>query len=812
MILAHDERVALAAGDFAEAVRRHVRYGRGKRFSEATRADLLDAVSFACREWLVDRLLASEQRMRDRDEKRVYYLSLEFLIGRSLEASLHNLGALDAVRRALAPLGVDLDELFQLEPDAGLGNGGLGRLAACYLDSLATQDLPGYGYGINYEHGLFRQVIEGGEQQERPDSWRLLGSPWLIQHAEKPVSVPVYGRAERGPDGAARGRWVDYGVILGVAHDLPVAGFGGSTVNWLRLYSATTADQFDVGLFNRGDYLRAFERKLSTESISKILYPSHSHEAGRELRLLQEYFFVACAVRDILRRYQETHSDLTGLPQKAAIQLNDTHPALAVAELVRMLVDEHAVPFERAFEITRATLAFTNHTLLPEALETWPRSLLARVVPRHLQIIEEINFRFLAEVNARWPGDVDRLRRTSIVEQEAVRMAQLAIVGSHRTNGVSRLHSELVRTRLVPDMAELWPERFESVTNGVTPRRWLLQANPRLAELVTGRIGPGWIRDLEKLRGIEPALDEAEFRAELRAIKRDNKQRLAKRVRAETGIALDPEALFDVQVKRIHLYKRQTLAALHAIHLYLRVVEDGAALEHPRACLFAGKAAPEYFLAKLVIRLLCSISRAVETDPRAREQLRVVFVPDYRVSLAEVIIPGADLSEQISTAGFEASGTGNMKLALSGALTIGTLDGANIEIRDAVGDENFYLFGLRAEEVEALRSNGSYDPQAVVAASPALARVIDALRGERIARDGAEVFAPLLHHLFDERDPYFVLADFEAYRATQERAAADYRDADAWSRRAGLNVARMGWFSSDRAVREYATRIWGLAG
>ncbi len=814
MILGPEERAALAAGDFAESVRRHIRYGRGKRFEDATPADLLGAVSLACREWLVDRLLETEQRVRDRDEKRIYYLSLEFLIGRSLEASLHNLGALDDVRGALARFAIDLDELLEREPDAGLGNGGLGRLAACYLESLATQGLPGFGYGINYEHGLFRQVIEGGEQRELPDSWRMLGSPWLIPHAEKPVAVPVYGRAGRRPRGGGEGAWVDYGVILGVPHDMPVAGYGGRTVNWLRLYSATTADQFDVGLFNRGDYLRAFERKLSTENISKILYPSSSHEAGRELRLLQEYFFVACAVRDILRRYFETSSDLAGLPDKVAIQLNDTHPALAVAELVRTFVDEHELPFEQAFEITRATLAFTNHTLLPEALETWPRPLLARVVPRHLQLIEEINFRFLSEVHSRWPGDVDRLRSTSIIDEsqpKQIRMAHLAIVGSHRTNGVSRLHSELVRTRLVPEMAELWPERFDSVTNGVTPRRWLLQANPGLSELVTRRIGPGWIRDLEALRALEPALDEEGFRVELRAIKRANKERLARRVVLETGIALDPDALFDIQVKRMHLYKRQTLAALHAIHLFLRVVEDGQELEHSRACLFAGKAAPEYFLAKLVIRLLCAISQAVESEPRAREQMRVVFVPDYRVSLAEVMIPGADLSEQISTAGFEASGTGNMKLALSGALTIGTLDGANIEIREAVGEENFYLFGLRAEEVASHRAKGSYAPERAMEASPALARVIGALRDGRIAADGAELFAPLLRHFFEDGDPYFVLADFDAYCAAQERAARDYRDADAWSRRAGQSVSRMGWFSSDRAVREYASRIWELA-
>jgi starch phosphorylase len=594
---------------------------------------------------------------------------------------------------------------------------------------------------------------------------------------------------------------------------MPIAGYGGDTVNWLRLYSATTADEFDVALFNQGDYLRAFERKLSTERISKILYPSGSTEAGQELRLLQEYFFIACALRDIVRRYTDTHASLEGLPDKVAIQLNDTHPALAVAELMRILVDEHALSFERAFELTRATLSYTNHTLLPEALEVWTRPLLARVVPRHLQIIEEINFRFLAEVERRWPGDVDRLRRTSIIEEghpKRVRMSHLAIVGSHAVNGVSRLHSELVRTTLLPDFALVWPERFHNVTNGVTPRRWLLQANPGLAELVTRRIGPGWIRDLEALRQLEPALEEPGFRAELRAVKRANKERLAELVYAETGVALDPCALFDVQIKRIHLYKRQLLAALHAIHLFLRA-QDGDAPPQPRACVFAGKAAPEYVLAKLVIRLLCAISRTVEADPRARELLRVVFVPDYRVSLAEVIVPAADLSEQISTAGFEASGTGNMKLALNGALTMGTLDGANLEIRDAVGEENFYVFGMHAQEIADLRAGGAYAPEQVMAGSPALARVIGELKSARFAGEAGDAFGPLLHHLFDERDPYFVLADFDAYCAAQERAARDYADADAWSLRAGRNVARTGWFSSDRAVREYADRIWRLS-
>jgi starch phosphorylase len=808
-----EDRAAVDAGGFLEAVRRYVHYGRGKRLEDTTQGDLFEAVALASREWLVERMLESERRVRERDAKRVYYLSLEFLIGRSLEASLRNLGAFEEVRRVLAEQRIDLDALCHAEPDAGLGNGGLGRLAACYLDSLATQGLPGYGYGINYEHGLFRQVIENDLQHERPDSWRQHGSPWLIPHPEHPVGVPVYGRADRRPRGGGAGSWHDCRVIVGLPSDMPIAGYGGDTVNWLRLYSATTADEFDVALFNQGDYLRAFERKLSTERISKILYPSGSSEAGQELRLLQEYFFVACALRDIVRRHLDLHASLESLPDKVAIQMNDTHPALAVPELMRMLVDEQALPFERAFEITRATLAYTNHTLLPEALEVWTRPLLARVVPRHLQIIEEINFRFLADVERRWSGDIDRLRRTSIIEEghpKRIRMGHLAMVGSHHLNGVSRLHSELVRTRLWPDFAELWPERFLNVTNGVTPRRWLLQANPGLAALITRRLGAGWIRDLEQLRGLEPALDEAGFRAELRAIKRANKLRLAERIDAETGIALDPDALFDVQVKRIHLYKRQLLAGLHAIHLFLRAL-DGQAPPHPRACVFAGKAAPEYFLAKLVIRLLCAISRAVEAEPRAREHLRVVFAPDYRVSLAEMIVPAADLSEQISTAGFEASGTGNMKLALNGALTMGTLDGANIEIRDAVGEENLYLFGLRADQVTALRENGAYDPHQPVAESPALSRVIDALKNWSFSGD-ADVFAPLLHHLFEERDPYFVLADFDAYCAAQEGAARDYTDAEAWSLRSGRNIARMGWFSADRAVREYATGIWGLTG
>ncbi len=810
MNLTPKERAALEAGAFADEVRDHVRYGRAKPFDKATPFDLLQATSLACRKWAVDRMIETEDRVRSSRTKRVYYLSLEFLVGRSLESSLRNLLSLEEVRRELARLGVDLESLVEAEPDAGLGNGGLGRLAACFLDSLATRDFAGYGYGINSEHGLFRQLIMDGEQRERPDSWRPLGSPWLIPRPERAVAVPVYGQAGRRPRGGGPGRWADWSVIVGVPSDMPVVGFAGRTVNWLRLYSAGATQPMDVDLFHAGDYLRAFERTLANERISKLLYPSNSTDAGRELRLLQEYFFSACAVRDLMRRFLEEVDDLDALPDHVAIQLNDTHPSLAVPELIRILVDERGYDFDRATELARETLAYTNHTLLPEALETYPRPLLARVVPRHLQIIEELNARFLKAVRLRWPDDVERVRRLSVVEEshpKRIRMANLSIIGSHCVNGVSELHSRLVKTRLVPEFAELWPERFTNVTNGITPRRWLLQANPGLAELITKEIGPGWIGELDRLAEIEPAVGDAGFRSELRSVKRSNKQRLAELVRQTLDRTIDLDSMFDVQVKRIHLYKRQLLAALHAIHLYLRITEDGDDLESPRTCIFAGKAAPEYFLAKLVIRLINSLGSHFEADPRCREQLRVVFVPDYRVSLAEVIIPAADVSEQISTAGFEASGPGNMKLALNGALTVGTLDGANIEIRNAVGDENIYIFGLRADEVESL---SQVDPHRSLAQNPALERVIEALASDRFSRDEPGVFQPLLHHLFDEGDPYCVLPDFESYRAVQERVAADFQHPDEWTHRAGLNIARTGRFSSDRAIEEYAERIWGL--
>ena len=584
-------------------------------------------------------------------------------------------------------------------------------------------------------------------------------------------------------------------------------------MNTLRLYSARASSEFDIEIFNRGDYVRAVEEKMHSERISKVLYPADSYEAGKELRLLQEYFFVACALRDIVARYLRKHASFDAFPDQVAIQMNDTHPALAVAELMRMFVDQHRLPWERAFELTVRTLGYTNHTLLPEALEKWPQPLLGRVLPRHLEIIERINLDFLAQVNTRWPGDVDRLRRMSIIEEgfpKQVRMGHLAIVGAHSVNGVAKLHTELLRTRVIPDFDEFYPGKINNKTNGITPRRWLLRANPGLAKLVTGRIGDGWIRDLDHLRELEPFAEEAAFRSEFRAVKRANKGKLEKLILDLTRVSVDADSIFDVQVKRIHEYKRQLLFVMRVIHEYLSIVEDGIVPEQPHTCIFAGKAAPEYLRAKLVIKLVNNVAQVVNADPATAGALRVAFVPDYRVSLAEAIIPAADLSEQISTAGKEASGTGNMKFALNGALTLGTLDGANVEIRDEVGEENIYIFGLRAEEVEQLREGGQYDPRTVARESRHAQRVVDCLENDRFCAREHGLFRPLWESLMLHGDPYFVLADFDDYVATFERASRDYADREAWSRRAILNVARVGPFSSDRTIRQYAEEIWGI--
>jgi glycogen phosphorylase len=796
-----------------EGMETFLRYARGSVWQEASIREKLQALSVAVRRPAIDAMRESERRYHDQDAKRLYYLSMEFLMGRALGNNLTNLGLYDDAKSILAELGSDLEEIAAQEPDAALGNGGLGRLAACFLDSLATLDMPGFGYGINYEFGLFRQTFVNGFQHEKPDHWLDSGgSPWLIERNDDEVRVPVYGSiAHTSAGGVYRPSWVDYKEIIGIPHDMPIVGYGGTTVNVLRLFTARSSDEFDIGIFNAGDYIAAVQHKINTEAITKILYPSDSVDRGRELRLLQEYFLVACSVRDILRRYRQTHDSFDDFAEKIAIQMNDTHPALTVAELMRTFIDELEMPWEQAWAITVKTCGYTNHTLLPEALERWPVELMERVLPRHLQIIGEINRRLLLEVERRFPGDIAVAQRVSIFEEgerRNVRMANLAMAGSHSVNGVAALHSELVKTTLAPDFYKLWPERFNNKTNGVTPRRWLLNANRPLASLITKAIGDGWTRDLDELRRLELFADDAALLERLDDVKGRNKLALAKVTHDLTGIALDPESMFDVQVKRMHEYKRQLLNILHVVHRYWRIVEDGATPLVPRTFLFAGKAAPGYFMAKLIIKLIHSVGEVVNADPRTRDWLRVVFLPDYRVSLAEAIIPAAELSEQISTAGKEASGTGNMKLALNGALTIGTLDGANIEIRDEVGAENIFIFGLKADEVAALLANG-YRPELYLA-NVEVRRIVDTIAAGHFSRGDKDIFRPIVAKLTSARDEYVHLADLEPYLEAQERVDELYLDRGAWRRKSLLNVARMGKFSSDRTIAEYARDIWGI--
>ena len=788
-----------------EGIDAFLRFARGKVWDEASPREKLHALAVAVRRPSLDAMRESERRYREQDAKRLYYLSMEFLMGRALGNNLANLRLYHDTKAILSELGADLEELEALEPDAALGNGGLGRLAACFLDSLATLDFPGFGYGINYEFGLFRQSIVNGFQHEKPDHWLEGGSPWLIERPDESIVVPVYGSLSHVQErGAYRPSWVDTKTIIGVPHDMPIVGYGGRTVNVLRLFTAHSSDEFDIGIFNAGDYISAVQHKINTEAISKILYPSDSVDRGRELRLLQEYFLVACAVRDIMKRYFAAHDSFDDFSSRVAIHMNDTHPALTVAELMRTFMDEHSIPWEAAWALTVNTCGYTNHTLLPEALERWPVELLERVLPRHVQIIQEINRRLVAEVERRFPGDKAMAQRASLIEEgerRQVRMANLAIVGSHSTNGVAELHTELVKKTLAADFYKLWPERFNNKTNGITPRRWLLHANRPLASLITRAIGDGWIRDLMELRRLELFIDDTSLLERLDAIKSRNKLALSQVTRELTSIVVDPESMFDVQVKRMHEYKRQLLNVLHIIHRYWAIVEDGVAPVQPRTFFFAGKAAPGYFMAKLIIKLIHSVAEVVNAEPRTRDWLRVVFLPDYRVSLAEAIIPAAELSEQISTAGKEASGTGNMKLALNGALTIGTLDGANIEIRDEVGEENIFIFGLRAEEVADLLKSG-YQPRSN--------RVVDSIASGHFSRGDKDIFRPIVAKLLSSRDEYVHLADLESYIATQERVDRDYRDRASWRRKSLTNIARMGKFSSDRTVSEYARDVWRI--
>ena len=796
-----------------KAISHHLKYSMATERKGAPPLSLYQATALSVRDHLIKKMMSTEARYAKRDAKRIYYLSMEFLMGRSLGNNLYNLGLYEDFSEALCEMGADLEEIREIEPDAALGNGGLGRLAACFLDSMATLGVPGYGYGINYEFGLFKQEIHNGYQKEKPDNWLGDGTPWQIKRPESACIIPVYGRIEHSEDrdGHYNPMWMEWKTLIGIPHDMPIAGYGGETVNTLRLYSAKASDDFDMDIFNTGDYLKAVEQKMSSETISKVLYPSDALESGRELRLVQEYFFVACAIRDIVSQFLKNHTGLDAFADKVAIQLNDTHPALAVVELMRLFVDEHALDWDKAWKISCAVFAYTNHTLLPEALEKWSVSLMEYVLPRHMQLILEINHRFLQEVKTKWPDDPARLAAMSIIEESSprqVRMAHLAIAGSHSVNGVAALHSHLVKNELLPDFYALYPTRFNNKTNGITPRRWLYKANPGLTHLINTHIDPGWVTDIGKLTALAPLSRDAAFQHDFSAVKRANKETLARIIEKSTRTRISPDTLFTIQAKRIHEYKRQLLCLLHIIHQYLNLVEDGKAPSVPRTYIFAGKAAPGYEAAKRIIKLIHSVADTINRDDRARDYLNVVFIPDYRVSLAEKIIPAADLSVQISTAGKEASGTGNMKFALNGALTIGTLDGANIEMLEEVGEENIFIFGLTVEEVQKIWKSRRYRPWEIAQESPEIQRILDAIQNGRFSPHEPRLFKPICDALLSENDPYLHLADLKTYIQAQDAVEVCYANPSQWMEKAILNVAHMGKFSSDRTITEYAQDIW----
>ncbi len=812
-VVVEDDRTGMHPVTLERAVLDHLYYTCCKDENTATALDIFRAMGHAVRDRLTHRWIKTQQTYYEQDAKRVYYLSAEFLLGRAAGHNLINLGQYEVARKLLLAYDIDLGRLLEQEADPGLGNGGLGRLAACFLDSMATLGLPGYGYGIRYEFGIFEQQIRDGWQVEQPDAWVRHGNVWEVPQHENAVTVNFYGKEvqETDAEGRLRTRWVDTQQVLAVPYDMPIAGYNNDTVNSLRLWSAQATNEFNLDVFNDGDYRRAVEEKSLSESISKVLYPQDNTIEGRELRLKQQYFFVCASIADIVRRYKKVHQSFDAFPDKVAIQLNDTHPAVAVPELMRVLLDDEGLDWDRAWEISCKTFAYTNHTLLPEALERWPLALFERLLPRHLTIIYEINHRFLRQVHVHAPGDAALQQRMSIIEegdQRQVRMANLAVVGSHSVNGVAALHTELVRTRLMKDFAEIWPGRFNNKTNGVTPRRWLLLCNPRLAALITERIGRGWITDLEGLRELLPLADDADFRAALRQVKLDNKRRLAAVIKERTGVELDPTSIFDVQVKRIHEYKRQLLNCIHIISLYWELKQDPSADRPPRSFIFAGKAAPGYATAKLHIKLINDLAAIINNDPAMEGRLQVVFVPNYDVSLAERIIPGSDLSEQISLAGFEASGTGNMKFSMNGALTVGTLDGANIEIREAVGADNFFLFGMTVDQVAKARAAG-YHPGEHILRSDRLQQALSLLESGFFSPDDHDRYLPVVNQL-RYHDPYMLCADFEDYVACQARVGQVFRDVEQWDRQVVHNLAQIGRFSSDNTIRQYAEEIWGV--
>jgi len=793
----------------------HLIYSNSKYPVNATTRDWFQTTAYSVRDRMVERWMETMKRYYENDAKRIYYLSLEFLMGRTLSNAMLNLEIDEQCKASLYDLGQQFEAVAEIEPDAALGNGGLGRLAACFLDSMATLDLPCYGYGIRYEYGMFRQAIENGVQVEHPDNWLRYGNPWEFPRPELLYPVKFYGRVVeyKHEDGVVRHHWVDTEDVMAMAYDTPIPGYGGKTVNNMRLWAAKSSRDFELSYFNEGNYIEAVADKNESENLSKVLYPNDTTEVGRELRLKQQYFFVSASLQDMLNRYKKNHETWELLPDKIAVQLNDTHPSIAIAEMMRLLVDVHHRTWDDAWQLSTRIFSYTNHTLMPEALETWPVAMFENLLPRHLQIIYEINYRFLQQVMHEFPGEVGLLRRLSIIDEDngrRIRMSHLAIIGSHTVNGVAELHTELMKRTIFADFERIAPGKIINMTNGVTPRRWLNQANPGLAGLITGRIGKGWLTDLDQLQKLRELADDAGFRDQFHAIKKANKERLAVLIRDQLGVEINPDSLFDIQIKRIHEYKRQLLNVLHVITLYNRIRSGAHPDIVPRTIIIAGKAAPGYAMAKRIIRLINDVAGIVNNDQRVGNKLKVVFIPNYDVSNAERIVPAADLSEQISTAGTEASGTGNMKLALNGALTIGTLDGANIEIREEVGEENFFLFGLTTDDVNELRSSG-YDPVSYYRGNEELKQALDMIASGFFCPDDPGRYREVVDMLLKRGDNYLLLADYASYVACQDRVGELYRDTVAWTKSAILNVAGMGKFSSDRTIREYAGRIWHVA-
>ena len=798
------------------SIEHYIRYFIGKRPMELTKEETLQAISLAVREFAMDNMYRTISRYNEVGAKRVYYLSIEYLLGRSLENNLHNLDLFKLIKeiKIEGMPNLSMQDIYDAEYDPALGNGGLGRLAACYLDSMASLGLPGFAYGINYQFGLFKQKFENGWQVEQADTWLCEESPWQFPRHDRKISIPINGRVEsyQAQNGRTYFSWVDTNTIYGVPYDFPIVGYQGKSVNYLRLFSAKTDDELDIKIFNEGGYMEAVKDKIQTETVSKVLYPSDNIEKGKHLRLMQQYFFVSCAIQDIIRRFLEKSNDFHKMPDFVCIQLNDTHPALAIAEMMRLLMDQYGLEWDDAWNVTTKIFAYTNHTLLPEALEKWPSRILGSMLPRHLQIIYEINRRFMEFAREKFGDNKEKLDKVSIVfgegDAQVIRMANLSIVASFSVNGVAKLHTELIKTSLVPEFYELYPSKFINITNGITPRRWLLHANTALSDLITSKIGTDWITHLDDLKKLEKYAKDSAFLHDFAAIKKKNKEALAFEIFKTTGEIVDANSIYVVHAKRIHEYKRQLLTILQVIGDYLSIVNDNVHPEIGKTYVFAGKAAPSYAYAKLIIKLINNVADVVNHDPRVYGALKVIFMPDYKVSLAEKLMPAADISLQVSTAGFEASGTGNMKFALNGALTVGTYDGANIEIREKVGEDNFYLFGLKDEQIRKMRP--TYNPREIYENSEYVKRILNALNSNMFCqKDHVLLFKPIFENLVN-KDFYFVLADLEDFDNTMHKAQNDYLNKEKWFEKALMNVARIGYFSSDRAVTEYAENIWHI--